>query len=122
MILNACFTRHYEGKNMTDSSNLPIPVRAALRKLGQDISDARRRRRISTLLMAERAGLSRATLSKIEKGDATVSLGGYAAVLFVLGLTSRLQDMADAAHDLTGRELADEALPKRIYGKRGVKK
>ena len=107
---------------MTDSSNLPIPVRAALRKLGQDISDARRRRRISTLLMAERAGLSRATLSKIEKGDATVSLGGYAAVLFVLGLTNRLQDMADAAHDLTGRELADEALPKRIYGKRGGKK
>lgn len=107
---------------MADSSNLPIPVRSALRKLGQDISDARRRRRISTLLMAERAGLSRATLSKIEKGDATVSLGGYAAVLFVLGLTNRLQDMADAAHDLTGRELADEALPKRIYSKRGGKK
>jgi len=66
-------------------------------------------------LMAERAGMARATLAKIEKGDPTVSLGGYASVLFVLGLTGRLQDLADATHDLTGRELADEALPERVY-------
>ena len=33
----------------------------------------------------------------------------------MLGLTSRLKNLADAMHDLTGRELADEALPKRIY-------
>ena len=72
--------------------------------------------------MAERAGMARATLAKIEKGDPTVSLGGYASVLFVLGLTARLQDLVDAAHDLTGRELADEALPKRVYLSRSSKK
>ncbi|MDR0933656.1 MAG: transcriptional regulator [Burkholderiaceae bacterium] len=100
---------------MAEKLSLPIPVQRALRKLGQDISDARRRRRIQMSLMAERAGMSRTTLSKIDKGDPTVSLGGYACVLFVLGMTARLQDLADATHDLTGRELADEALPKRIY-------
>ena len=107
---------------MADKANLPIPVQKALRKLGQDINAARRRRRIPTALMAERAGMARATLAKIEKGDPTVSLGGYASVLFVLGLTARLQNLVDAAHDLTGLELADEALPKRVYLSRASKK
>ena len=61
-------------------------------------------------LMAERAGMSR----KIEKGDPGVSLGGYASVLFVLGLTDRLHDLVDANHDLVGRQLEEESLPKRI--------
>jgi len=100
---------------MDNKETLPLPVRKALRKLGQDISEARRRRRIPTPLMAERAGMSRATLAKIEKGDPTVSLGGYASVLFILGFTSHLQELADGSHDLTGREIADESLPKRIH-------
>ena len=93
---------------------LPIPVQKALRKLGQDIKDSRRRRRIPMALMTERAGLSKATLGKIEKGDPSVSLGGYASVLFALGLTDRLADMADAVHDAVGRQLDEENLPKRI--------
>lgn len=94
--------------------NLPIPVRRALRKFGQDISDGRRRRRIPLELMAERAGLSRATLGKIEKGDPSVSLGRYASVLFVLGLTEQLSGLADANIDTVGRMLEEENLPKRI--------
>lgn len=46
--------------------SLPIPVINALRKLGQDINEARCRRRVTLELMAERAGLSRSTLGKIE--------------------------------------------------------
>lgn len=95
-------------------ARLPIPVQKALHKFGQDISDARRRRRIPMALMAERAGMTRTTLAKIEKGTPTVSLGGYATVLFVLGLTDRLKGLADITNDLTGQELANEALPKRI--------
>jgi hypothetical protein len=93
---------------------LPLPIIRALTKLGQDINDARRRRRIPIRLMAERAGLSRATIGKIEKGDPTTSLGGYAAVLFVLGMVNRLNDLADATNDITGRQLEEERLPKRI--------
>ena len=44
---------------------VPIPVRLAVRKLGQDIRDARLRRRISTAVMAERASISRTTLNKL---------------------------------------------------------
>lgn len=99
---------------MKKTIHLPIPVRRALRKLGSDINDARRRRRITLQLMAERANISRATVSKIEKGDPSTSMAGYAAVLFVLGMLERLNDIADARHDLTGRQLQDEQLPQRI--------
>jgi len=93
---------------------LPIPSIKALKKLGQDIRDARLRRRISMQLMAERTTLSKSTVSKIENGDPSVSMGGYAYVLFVLGMTERLSDLVDSAHDLIGRRLEEENLPKRI--------
>lgn len=93
---------------------LAIPARRALRKLGADIRDARRRRRIPTALLAERASMSRTTLSKIEKGEPGVSMGSYAAVLFSLGLVDRLSDLADVRYDPTGLALDDERLPKRV--------
>jgi len=92
----------------------PIPVRRAVRKLGQDIRDARLRRRISTAVMAERASISRTTLNKIEKGDSGVSMGNYANVLFVLGMAERLGDLADVKTDTVGLELIDARLPQRI--------
>lgn len=99
---------------MSKKLNLPIPARKALSKLGKDIRDARLRRRIGTELMAERAGFSRITLNKIEKGDSGVSVGAYVSALFVLGMLDRLQDIADARHDLTGLMLEEERLPRRI--------
>jgi len=65
-------------------------------------------------LMAERAGISRTTLNKVEKGEASVSLGIYASVLFVLGISERLADLADVKFDETGRRLDEENLPERI--------
>lgn len=94
---------------------LPVPVRRALRKLGSDIRDARRRRRIPTAVMAERAMISRPTLVKVEKGDPSVSLGIYATVLFVLGMVDRLSSLADVSKDTVGLELEDERLPERIH-------
>ncbi|MDE3055681.1 MAG: helix-turn-helix transcriptional regulator [Verrucomicrobiota bacterium] len=55
--------------------NLPISVGRVLEKLGKNLRDARRRRRIPMQLTADRAGISRVTLTKIEKGDSGVSLG-----------------------------------------------
>jgi DNA-binding XRE family transcriptional regulator len=95
--------------------NLPIPVRRALRKLGSDIKDARRRRRIPTAIMAERALISRPTLVKVEKGDPGVSLGIYATVLYVLGMVDRLGELAAAENDPVGLELEQEQLPERIH-------
>ena len=100
------------------SASLPLPVRRALRKLGADIRAARRRRAIPTELMAERAFTTRSTLHKIERGDPSVALGIYATVLFVLGMTDRLRDLADSARDKLGIEIADERLPQRIRKRR----
>jgi transcriptional regulator with XRE-family HTH domain len=96
------------------SQKLPIPVRRQLLKLGQDIRNARRRRRIQAQVMAERASISRTTLHKVERGDPGVSLGIYATVLFVLGLSERLADVADASQDRVGLDLEEEKLPERI--------
>ena len=100
---------------MKKQINLPMPAMKALRKLGQDVSDARRRRRITVELMIERANISKNTLIRIEKGDPSVSMGRYASVLFVLGMTERLGDLVDSVHDLTGRQLEEENLPKRVH-------
>jgi len=91
-----------------------VPVTRALRKLGHDLRDARRRRRIPVAILAERASISRTTLNKVEKGDPGVSAGTYATVLFALGLADRLADVADPRHDTIGRELEEEQLPERI--------
>lgn len=99
---------------MKNPTALPIPVERALRKLGGDLRDARRRRRIPTEIMAERVGVSRTTLSKLEKGDPRVAAGSYATALFVLGLIDRLTELADVRHDEVGLDLADEYLPQRI--------
>jgi hypothetical protein len=64
--------------------------------------------------MAERTSVSRTTLNKVEKGDPGVSLGIYATVLFVLGLSDRLADLADIRTDTVGLELEEENLPQRI--------
>ncbi|MBS1989015.1 MAG: hypothetical protein JSS83_00785 [Cyanobacteria bacterium SZAS LIN-3] len=96
------------------TSATPIPVRRALRKLGQDIRDARLRRRIPTALLAQRASISRMTLYKVERGDENVSMGTYATIMFSLGMIDRVGSLADPTEDALGRQLDEERLPKRI--------
>lgn len=63
---------------MNRSLHIPIPAVRALKKLGQGINDAKRRR-ITINLLFERTALSRTTVLKIENGDPTVSMGRYAS-------------------------------------------
>ena len=100
---------------------LPLPVKRALEKLGDDIHRARLRRRITTTLMAERTFITRTTLLKAERGDPGVSLGVYATILFVLGLADRLAALADVRSDDVGLHLEEERLPKRIRPRTGKK-
>jgi len=101
-------------KNQMSPFTLPIPVKRSLGKLGQDIRDARKRRRIPTAIMASRASISRMTLNKIENGEPNVSLGAYAKVLFALGMVERLGGLVDVRNDVLGLQLDEEHLPQRI--------
>lgn len=96
----------------------PASVRRALRKLGADIHDARRRRRLPMAVVAERAFTSRSTLQRVEAGDTSVSVGIYASVLHALGLLEGLSNAADIGNDPVGQALASAELPKRVHLKR----
>jgi len=86
---------------------MPTTART-LTTLGDNIRLARLRRRLPATLVAERAGMSRATLRGIEQGDPSVSIGAYANVLLSLGL---IADLALVARDDTlGRKLQDAGL------------
>ena len=98
-----------------DTSSLTTPIRSAIRKLGADLRDARLRRRIPTVVMAQRASISRTTLNKAENGDPNVSMGTYATLLFITGLLPRLAELADVKNDYLGLQLDEERLPKRIH-------
>ncbi len=79
-----------------------------LKTLGENIKLARLRRKITTTLLAERAGMGRVTLRKIENGDGRSTLGAYAQVLFCLGLEKDL--LLIGKEDPLGRRLQDAAL------------
>lgn len=89
-----------------------------LKELGENIKLARLRRKITTTMLAERAGMSRTTLRKVENGDSGVTLGAYASVLFSLGLEKDIQLVAK--DDVLGRKLQDLGLitPKHRVPKR----
>ncbi len=76
-----------------------------LERFGENIRLARLRRNISSSLQAERAGISRPTLTMIEKGSPSVSLGNYVQVLVSLGLEKDILKVA--ADDELGRTLQD---------------
>ena len=93
---------------------LPAGVRRSLSKFGRDLAVARRKRRLTMGMMAERSGLAKSTYARIEKGDPAVALGAYAMALFVMGFGEAFGDLTDARRDDDGLLLDEERLPKRV--------
>lgn len=79
-----------------------------LSDLGERLRLARKRRKLSNAAVAQRAGISRTTLYKVEAGDPGATLGSYVRVLAALGLEGDLKQLA--ADDRVGRKLQDLAL------------
>lgn len=77
-----------------------------LKTMGKQIKFARLRRSLSAELVAERAGISRVSLWKIEKGDPSVAMGIYAAVLRTLNNLDK-DLLLVAKNDEMGRQLQD---------------
>jgi len=97
---------------MAQKKNVLFPKTVSvLKRFGENIRLARLRRNISSTLQAERAGISRPTLTMIEKGAPSVSLGNYVQVLVSLGLEKDFLKVA--ADDELGRKLQDLNLPVR---------
>ncbi len=76
-----------------------------LGQMGENIKLARKRRKLTTVQVAERAGIARSTLYLVEKGDSSVSMAAYFNVLIVLGLQNDFLKLA--ADDEFGRKLQD---------------
>jgi transcriptional regulator with XRE-family HTH domain len=93
-------------------------LRRELARLGERLRQARLRRAYSAETIAQRAGITRKTLSRVEQGDPAVSLGVYARVLQALGLDADLSHIA--RDDELGRRLQDIGLkrPRRAPGKK----
>jgi transcriptional regulator with XRE-family HTH domain len=92
---------------------LPGPEKI-LKDLGVNLKLARKRRKLTRNLVAERAGIARSTLQLIEDGNPGVAMSSYLQVLFVLGLEKDL--LRVAADDLLGRKLQDAALLNKKKG------
>lgn len=98
---------------MSKKQTVILPkTQTILTQMGEQIRLARLRRHLSAELVAERAGISRMTLSNIEKGSPSVAIGSYAAVLHALnGMDTDL--LLVAKDDELGRKLQDLELPAR---------
>jgi transcriptional regulator with XRE-family HTH domain len=98
----------------TVADMLPNKIKRGLNTLGADLALARRKRRFTAEMMAERLGVAKSTYLKIERGDASVSMGAYAMALFVLGFDAGLARLADPSQDDQGLLLDAERVPKRV--------
>jgi transcriptional regulator with XRE-family HTH domain len=86
----------------------PFPsVAKQAQELGERMRLARWRRKLSTVLFAERMGISRETLRRLEAGDPNIALGTYMRALRVLGLDQDIDTVA--RDDVLGRKLQDVA-------------
>lgn len=102
------------GLYKTKGSPVYPAVARAIRKLGQDISLARRSRRISAEDFAQSMGSSRATLYRLEKGDPGVSLNTLAMALTVLGRLDLLENLLDQTKDDVGLMVLRQSVPMRV--------
>ncbi len=94
---------------MTKRNTILLPkIQRLIATLGENIKLARLRRKLSAEQVSERAGISRPTLTSIEKGSSTVSLGAYVSVLHILGLQEDILLLAQ--DDILGRKLQDASI------------
>lgn len=94
--------RHTLGKMM------PRAVAENMQIMGEQIMLARKRRHLSMQDVAERASVTRLTISKVEHGDPTVAIGIYARVLYALNMENDI--LLLAGNDALGRDLQDAEL------------
>lgn len=87
---------------------MPRVLAENMQIMGEQIMLARKRRHLSMQDVAERASVTRLTISKVEHGDPTVAIGIYARVLYALNMENDIRLLA--GNDALGRDLQDAEL------------
>lgn len=106
---------------MSRNSIILLPKnKKLLQAVGENIKLARLRRKLTMDQVSERAGISRPTLSSLEKGSPSISLGIIFQVLLVLGLEKDILLLAD--DDVLGRKIQDADLTLKERGPKNNKK
>lgn len=94
----------------------PTPARTKLaaKELGEFVSTWRKLRGLTMQQLAEKANTTRPTISRLEHGDAKVSLETFLNICGTLGVLDRLKDAVDPYETEFGRMRADQELPQRV--------
>jgi DNA-binding XRE family transcriptional regulator len=108
----------FKGMDMTPKSKFrngfPLAIGDALVHIGERVRLARTRRGITQAEMAARMFVTRKTLSRLEKGELGVSLAVLGSALWVLGLESGLQEIANPESDAVGLHRERQRDPRRV--------
>jgi len=94
-------------------ASLPPVVLASLAHLGENLGIARKRRRESQAIWAQRLGVSIPTLKRMECGDPGVAVGIYATALWLIGRADALAPLADPNLDHGALEIEVRQAQKR---------
>ena len=92
----------------------PMRTRLSAKTIGENLSTWRKMRSLTTQQMAEKANVTRATISRLENGDPSVSFSTVLNVCNALDITDMLVAATDPYETDFGRLRADQELPKRI--------
>ncbi|HZV92082.1 MAG TPA: hypothetical protein VFF72_02630 [Caldimonas sp.] len=92
----------------------PYAVKGGALRLGERLTLARKRRRLTLRELAAKAGISYDTARATEAGNLQTGLGAYLAMLWAMGLESEIDGLADPDHDQTGKQLDLSRQPRRV--------
>lgn len=96
--------------------NRPVPMATKLagKRIGENLSSWRRLFGITSQQLAERAAVSRATISRLENGDTSVSLATFLNVCRALETLDPVITATDPYETDLGRARANQTLPQRV--------
>ena len=95
------------------ATRTPIAVANGQRRIGEDLATWRRLRRLTAAQVADRAGISRYTVMRLENGEGA-TMENLLRVARALGVLDQLVEAIDPYKTDVGRLRSEEALPQRV--------
>jgi transcriptional regulator with XRE-family HTH domain len=105
-------------KDVRGTNRTPAPVRRALRTVGANVVTWRKLRGLTQAQLADRAGVARNTLNRLERGDGGISTENLLRILRALGVLESIQRALDPYESDVGRLRSDQGLPDRVRPRR----